>query len=69
MRLRVGIFVSYARADRERVRPLVEELRRRGYRVFFDVEPICWSEQPGTQSTFTLSIRGWRACASRCCRG
>jgi hypothetical protein len=34
------IFVSYARKDIQRVVPLVEELRRLKYRVFFDVESI-----------------------------
>jgi hypothetical protein len=33
---RYDIFVSYARANEERVAPLVELLRRKGYRVFFD---------------------------------
>jgi hypothetical protein len=34
------VFISYARTDSQRVRPLVDELRRRGYRVFFDLESI-----------------------------
>lgn len=37
---RYDVFLSYSRADAERVRPLVEELRRLGYKVFFDVESI-----------------------------
>ena len=37
---RYDVFLSYSRLDAERVRPLVEELRRLGYQVFFDVESI-----------------------------
>ena len=34
------IFLSYSRADAERVKPLRDEFRRMGYRVFFDVQSI-----------------------------
>lgn len=34
------VFLSYSRADSERVTPLRDELRRMGYRVFFDVQSI-----------------------------
>jgi hypothetical protein len=34
------VFLSYSRADTERVAPLRDELRRMGYRVFFDVQSI-----------------------------
>jgi len=34
------VFLSYARADVQRVAPLRDELRRLGYRVFFDTESI-----------------------------
>ena len=34
------VFLSYSRADTERVAPLRDELRRLGYRVFFDVQSI-----------------------------
>lgn len=34
------VFLSYSRADTDRVTPLRDELRRRGYRVFFDVQSI-----------------------------
>jgi hypothetical protein len=34
------VFLSYSRADSDRVTPLRDELRRLGYRVFFDVESI-----------------------------
>jgi hypothetical protein len=37
---RYDVFLSYSRADSERVRPLCDELRRLGYRVFFDVQSI-----------------------------
>jgi TIR domain len=37
---RYDVFLSYSRSDADRVRPLVEELRRLGYKVFFDVESI-----------------------------
>ncbi|MGP8186454.1 MAG: TIR domain-containing protein [Terracidiphilus sp.] len=42
---RYDVFFSYSRADTERVAPLREELRRRGYRVFFDVQSIDPGEQ------------------------
>ncbi|MEI6757710.1 MAG: TIR domain-containing protein [Chlorobium sp.] len=34
------IFISYAREDLDRVKPIVEELKKRGWSVFFDVESI-----------------------------
>jgi adenylate cyclase len=37
---RYDVFISYSREDVARVQPLVDELRRRGYRAFFDVESI-----------------------------
>ena len=40
LRTRYDIFLSYSRADSEHVKPLLEELRRAGYRVFFDVQRL-----------------------------
>jgi hypothetical protein len=37
---RYDVFLSYSRADTERIQPLRDELRRLGYRVFFDVQSI-----------------------------
>jgi len=37
---RYDVFLSYSRADSDRVTPLRDELRRLGYRVFFDEESI-----------------------------
>ena len=37
---RYDVFLSYSRADTERVAPLRDELRRMGYRVFFDAQSI-----------------------------
>lgn len=37
---RYDVFLSYSRADSERVRPLRDALRGMGYRVFFDVQSI-----------------------------
>jgi hypothetical protein len=37
---RYDIFLSYSRVDSDRVTPLRDELRRLGYRVFFDVQSI-----------------------------
>ncbi len=31
-----GIFVSYAREDQERVKPIVNELEKHGWSVFWD---------------------------------
>jgi TolB-like protein/Flp pilus assembly protein TadD len=46
---RYDAFISYSREDLARVQLLVDELRRRGYRVFFDVESIVvgqrWKER------------------------
>jgi hypothetical protein len=55
---RYDVFLSYSRADTERIRPLVDELRRLGYTVFFDVQSI----DPGEQWKKRLdkSIRGAR---------
>jgi hypothetical protein len=39
------VFLSYSRADTELVAPLRDELRRMGYRVFFDVQSIDPGEQ------------------------
>ena len=39
------VFLSYSRADTVRVAPLRDELRRLGYRVFFDVQAIDPGEQ------------------------
>lgn len=41
---RYDVFLSYSRADSERVQPLRDALRALGYRVFFDVQSI----DPGT---------------------
>lgn len=64
------VFFSYARADTDRVAPLCEELRRLGYRVFFDVQSI----DPGEHWKRRLerSIRASRAlvlCWSQNARG
>ena len=40
MMTRYDIFVSYSRANNERVQPLVALLRARGYRVFYDQKEI-----------------------------
>ena len=55
---RYNVFLSYSRADTERIRPLVDELRRLGYTVFFDVQSI----DPGEEWKKRLdnSIRGAR---------
>ncbi len=42
---RYDVFLSYSRADTERVQPLLDELRRLGYSVFFDVQSIDPGEQ------------------------
>jgi hypothetical protein len=67
---RYDVFLSYSRADTERVQPLLAELRSLGYRVFFDVESI----DPGEQWKKRLdrSIRASRAlvlCWSEHARG
>jgi hypothetical protein len=41
---RYDVFLSYSRADSDRVTLLCDELRRLGYRVFFDAQSI----HPGT---------------------
>jgi hypothetical protein len=43
--MRYDIFISYSRQDGDRVRPLADELRRRGYRVFYDVQSVVVGEQ------------------------
>jgi hypothetical protein len=55
---RYDVFLSYSRADTQRIQPLVDELRRLGYRVFFDVQSI----DPGEEWKKRLdrSIRGSR---------
>jgi hypothetical protein len=55
---RYDVFLSYSRADTERIRPLVDELRNLGYTVFFDVQSI----DPGEEWKKRLdnSIRGAR---------
>lgn len=55
---RYDIFFSYSRADSDLVRPLVEELRRLGYKVFFDVESIAVGER--WKSRLESSIRASR---------
>jgi len=42
---RYDIFVSYSRATDDRVRPLVDLLRARGYRVFYDQKEIQVSDK------------------------
>ncbi|WP_348263925.1 toll/interleukin-1 receptor domain-containing protein [Telmatobacter sp. DSM 110680] len=64
------VFLSYSRADTERVAPLLDELRRMGYCVFFDVQSI----DPGEQWKRRLerSVRASRAlvlCWSEHARG
>jgi hypothetical protein len=49
---RYDVFLSYSRADAERVEPLCDELRRLGYRVFFDVQSI----DPGEQWKLRLEL-------------
>jgi hypothetical protein len=55
---RYDVFLSYSRADTQRIQPLVDELRRLGYRVFFDVQSI----DPGEEWKKRLdrAIRGSR---------
>jgi hypothetical protein len=55
---RYDVFLSYSRADTERIRPLVDALRNEGYSVFFDVQSI----DPGEEWKKRLdrSIRGSR---------
>jgi len=57
--VRYDIFISYAREDGPRVGPLLEELRRRGYRVFLDVESIGVGER--WKQRLEGSIRASRA--------
>jgi hypothetical protein len=56
---RYDIFLSYSRADSDRVTPLQDELRRLGYRVFFDVQSI----DPGSpwKERLRRAIRASRA--------
>jgi hypothetical protein len=55
---RYDVFLSYSRTDAERVKPLLDGLRRQGYRVFFDVQSI----DPGQpwKTRLDLSIRASR---------
>jgi len=55
---RYDVFLSYSRADTQRIQPLVDELRRLGYKVFFDVQSI----DPGEEWKKRLdrAIRGSR---------
>jgi hypothetical protein len=67
---RYDVFLSYSRSDAKRVQPLLDELRRHGYRVFFDVQSI----DPGQQWKKRLerSIRASRTlvlCWSEHARG
>jgi hypothetical protein len=55
---RYDVFLSYSRADTERVQPLRDELRRLGYRVFFDVQNIDPGEKWKTR--LDRAIRGSR---------
>jgi hypothetical protein len=43
--IRFDVFISYSHQDSRVVTPLVIELRRRGYRVFFDTQSIAVGEQ------------------------
>jgi hypothetical protein len=56
---RYDIFLSYSRADSDRVTPLRDELHRLGYRVFFDVQSI----DPGSpwKERLRRAIRASRA--------
>jgi hypothetical protein len=56
---RYDVFLSYSRADTERVAPLRDELRRMGYRVFFDAESIDPGEKWKTR--LERAIRASRA--------
>ncbi|MGA3160501.1 MAG: TIR domain-containing protein [Terracidiphilus sp.] len=40
LRSRYDVFLSYSRSDTTRVQPLLNELKRLGYRVFFDMQSI-----------------------------
>jgi len=67
---RYDVFLSYSRTDSERIQPLLHELRRLGYSVFFDVQSI----DPGQQWKKRLdqSIRASRTlvlCWSEHARG
>jgi hypothetical protein len=39
-RTRYDVFLSYSHMDKELVRPLLDELRRLGYRTFFDMQSV-----------------------------
>jgi hypothetical protein len=54
-RIRYDVFLSYSRADTARVQPLLDELRRLGYRVFFDVQSIVPGEQWKTRLERSIS--------------
>jgi hypothetical protein len=58
---RYDIFLSYSRADSDRVAPLRDELRRLGYRVFFDVQSIDpsspWRQRLSSNAPVSLIFR------------
>lgn len=56
---RFDVFLSYSRAQTDRVRPLVESLESRGYKVFFDQQSI----EPGSnwKQRMRTAIRQARA--------
>jgi hypothetical protein len=54
-RIRYDVFFSYSRADTARVQPLLDELRRLGYSVFFDVQSIVPGEQWKTRLERSIS--------------
>jgi len=58
--LRYDVFISYSRQDTATVLPLVEELRQRGYKVFFDARSIVVGE-PWKQR-LAHAIRASRVC-------
>jgi hypothetical protein len=67
---RYDVFLSYSRADAERAAPLRDELRRMGYRVFFDEQSIGPGER--WKRRLERSIRNSRAlvlCWSEHARG
>jgi len=70
LRTRYDVFLSYSRSDTERVQPLLHELKRLGYRVFFDMHSI----KPGEdwKKRLNRSIRASRTlvlCWSEHARG
>jgi hypothetical protein len=57
---RYDIFLSYSHQDSEATDPFVDELRRRGYRVFYDKKSIVVGEQ--WKRRLGKGIRASRAC-------